>query len=75
MNDTDREAMFDHDLQVFHRRHPMTQTLGEHASRSDVEIHASSSDLTEAWRELLSRMPSDLYAALKAAMPDQERDT
>jgi hypothetical protein len=60
--------MHEHRLYLRHNRTTFAPTLGEHPSESDLEISASSTDLTEAWREALSRMPNDLYAALKKAM-------
>lgn len=42
--------------------------LGLPDSESEVEIEVTSSDLAEGWRELLSRLPSDTYAALLEAM-------
>lgn len=65
-------AMFLHELRLSHRREPVALRYGEPDSRSEVDVNASSSDLTEAWAELLSRLPSDVYAALKAAMAPEE---
>lgn len=65
--------MFDHTLRLNHSRRPTTQTLDDIPSESHVEVDASSTDLTEAWRELLSRLPNDVYAALKGAMTAVDR--
>ncbi len=65
--------MFNHTLRLTHDRDPMTLTLGDAPYASSIEIEANSQDLTEAWRELLSRLPNDVYAALKAAMPEEGR--
>jgi hypothetical protein len=46
----------------------MLQTFGRHVTDSVVEIDCESSDLTEAWKEVIARMPSDVYLALKEAM-------
>lgn len=63
-----RCRMFEHDLKFDHRRRPTTVPHGEAYADSRIRLHANSCDLTEAWRELLSRMPDDAYAALKEAM-------
>lgn len=60
--------VFDHTLQLSHARRPLAAPFGVAASHSDVEVDAHSQDLVEAWRELLSRLPTDVYAALKQAM-------
>ena len=60
--------IFNHTIWIRHDRNSMTDTLGDHPSESEVEITSNSSDLTEAVREALSRMPNDLYAAFKEAM-------
>ena len=60
--------MHEHVLKLEHERSPVTSVLSSPDSDSTVEVTASSSDLTEAWRELLSRLPSDTYEALKEAM-------
>jgi len=63
-----KSRMFTHDLTVTHDRDPMTLTLADVPVDSSVDVTASSTDLVEAWAEVLSRMPADLYAGLKAAM-------
>lgn len=60
--------MFNHHLRFEHDRSLMAGDFATPDARSTVDITATSGDLTEAWRELLSRMPSDVYAALKQAM-------
>jgi len=60
--------MFEHEITVVHRRSPFVLTLSEVPRESRTEVEASSQDLTEAWREALSRMPNDLYGALREAM-------
>ena len=60
---------FTHHLSLVHDREPATVRMTRAAVESSVAVDASSEDLTEAWRELLSRMPPDVYAALVAAMP------
>lgn len=60
--------MYEHELRLTHRRRLLTQKLGEASADSEVDIAASSLDLVEAWRELLSRMPNDVYGAVKKAM-------
>lgn len=61
----------EHDLNVRHQR-TGPAVIGRTPASSAVDVSATSTDLTEAWRELLSRLPSDLYAALKAAMPSAQ---
>ena len=60
--------MHEHRPYLRHNRSTFYQTFSAHQSESEVEVNVSSTNLTEAWREALSRMPNDLYAALKAAM-------
>jgi len=64
----DRRLMFTHDLHFTHTRHPLSNTFGVPEASSSVAISVDSTDLVEAWAELLSRMPPDLYAGLKTAM-------
>lgn len=59
-----------HMMELSHRRAPVSATYGQASADSDMSISARSEDLTEAWRELLSRLPPDVYAALKAAMQE-----
>ena len=59
-----------HALDLTHRRSAVATTYSRASADSTVSVDATSQDLTEAWRELLSRLPSDLYAALKAAMTE-----
>lgn len=59
-----------HALELNHRRSAVSTTYGQASADSDVSVSARSADLTEAWRELLSRLPPDAYAALKAAMQE-----
>lgn len=63
--------MFDHELMLVHRRRPMMEELGVCTAASRTEITSDSHDLVEAWREMMTRMPSDVYGALKAAMVDR----
>lgn len=65
--------MFDHHLRFEHDRSLIGGDFATPEARSTVDITASSTDLVEAWHELLSRMPNDLYAGLKAAMGKVER--
>ena len=60
--------MFDHQLRLTHVRRDLTTELGFPAANSEIDVSVDSQDLTEAWRELLSRLPNDLYAGLKQAM-------
>lgn len=61
--------MFDHRLRLVHDRRPSVEELGRHLpARSTVDTTVESENLTEAWRELLTRLPSDVYMALKMAM-------
>lgn len=62
--------MYDHQLRLSHSRRLDVSTFADPPVDSDIEISASSSDLVEAWRELLSRLPNDVYGALKEAMPN-----
>ena len=61
--------MFSHTLRFTHDRVPLTVTLSKASADSDLEINSRSDDLQTAWEELLTRMPSDLYEALRRAMP------
>lgn len=60
--------MNEHDLRLCHMRRPRFTYTGVPYASSDVDVSASSSDLVEAWKELLSRLPNDVYGALKEAM-------
>jgi hypothetical protein len=60
--------MNNHEIHLSHRRYNRAASFGEAPVDSVVEIDVDSTDLTEAWAELFSRMPSDVYAAAKAAM-------
>lgn len=61
--------MFHHDIHLAHTRHPLTSPVGALGeASSSVSISVDSTDLVEAMQELLSRMPNDLYAALKQAL-------
>jgi hypothetical protein len=57
-----------HDLRLTHSRQSQTFVFGVTNADSEIDISTNSDDLTEAFRELLSRMPTDLYQALKDAM-------
>jgi len=46
----------------------MALNLEDVGAQSRTEVESESLDLTEAWRELLSRLPNDVYGALLAAM-------
>ena len=46
----------------------MAAEFGRPSADSEIDVSVDSQDLTEAWRELLSRLPNDLYAGLKQAM-------
>jgi hypothetical protein len=61
-------STYKHELEVRHKKMTMLQTFGRHVTDSVVEIDCESSDLTEAWKEVIARMPSDVYLALKEAM-------
>lgn len=65
--------MSDHELRLTHRRRPLVRSMGHAYADSEVEISAASEDLVEAWRELLSRMPNDVYGAVKEAMKGIDR--
>lgn len=68
--------MFKHEIEVRHRRDPMAVQLGlDTPSESYLEITGISQDLTTCWKEVLSRMPTDLYTALKAAMGEHDART
>lgn len=61
--------MFEHRLHFVAHRRSLIEELGRAMpARSTVEITAIGEDLTEAWRELLTRLPSDVYGALKQAI-------
>jgi hypothetical protein len=60
--------MFTHELRLIHSRTPSIVSMEEYRVDSAIDISTSSVDLTEAFRELLSRLPNDVYAALKDAM-------
>ena len=62
--------MYHHEIELRVSRDLAYLTLNEAHIRSSVTIDAESPDLIEAWREVLSRMPNDVYAALKAAMAE-----
>ena len=62
--------MYHQEIELLIRRDQTYLTVNETPIQSSVTIDAESPDLTEAWREVLSRMPSDVYAALKAAMAE-----
>lgn len=64
--------MFDHEIEVKHRREPKTITMSQQPSESSIYITGTSVDLTTCWKEVLSRMPTDLYTALKAALGEVE---
>ena len=63
--------MYIHEIELRIRRDPMALTVNDAPTQSTVTIDAESPDLTEAWHEVLSRMPNDVCAALKAAMPKE----
>jgi len=60
-----------HEIELRVSRDLAYLTLSEAPIQSSVTIDAESPDLIEAWHEVLSRMPSDVYAALTAAMPKE----
>jgi len=62
--------VYHHEIELRVSRDLAYLTLNEAHIRSSVTIDAESPDLIEAWREVLSRMPNDVYAALKAAMAE-----
>jgi len=61
--------VYHHEIELRVSRDLAYLPLDETLIQSSVTIDAESPDLIEAWHEVLSRMPSDVYAALKAAMP------
>ena len=61
-------SLMKHNMRLSHRRYDMAATYEQEPVDSTVEIDVDSTSLTEAWAELFSRMPSDVYAAAKAAM-------
>ena len=63
--------MYHHEIELRVSRDLAYLTLNETPIQSSVTIDAESPDLIEAWHEVLSRMPSDVYAALTAAMPKE----
>jgi hypothetical protein len=65
--------MFHHDIHFAHTRHPLTASMGDADTSSAISISVDSADLVEALSELLSRLPNDLYAALKSALGMVER--
>lgn len=60
--------MFRHALEVHHRRTSEVHHIGQRPIDSDVNVAAESDDLVETWKEVIRRMPSDLYSALREAM-------
>lgn len=62
----------DHSLQLSHRRSALIRAANQYYADSEVEVSAHSEDLVECWKELLSRLPNDVYGALKEAMSDIE---
>jgi len=60
-----------HELELIHYRY--RDVNGEEVP-TRVAVEGTSDDLTEAWRELLSRLPNDVYQALKLAMPPTAKD-
>ena len=68
---TTATPMYAHTLTLTHDRETIALLMGEVNTSSSVDIDAHSTDLTEAVCELLSRLPSDVYAALKAALEYQ----
>jgi len=61
--------VYHHEIELRVSRDLAYLPLDETLIQSSVTIDAESPDLIEAWCEVLSRMPNDVYAALKAAMP------
>lgn len=61
-------TMFTHDLHLSHTRHSMVSTFGVEDASSSVSISVDSNDLVAAWSEMLGRMSTDMYAALKTAL-------
>jgi hypothetical protein len=61
-------VMRHHNLRLVHNRYDQTLAYDKSPANSEVDISADSDDLTEACRELLGRLPADLFAALKEAM-------
>lgn len=58
-----------HSLNIFHNSKDAGHIGSVKGSEYEVELNSSSHDLVEAWGEVLSRMPTDLYTALREAMP------
>lgn len=58
----------EHEIEVTHRRDLAAVTADQAPVNSNTYASASSTNLVEAWRECLSRLPNDTYAALKEAM-------
>ena len=63
--------MYHHEIELRVSRDLAYLTLNEAPIQSSVTIDAESPNLIEAWHEVLSRMPNDVYAALTAAMPKE----
>lgn len=65
--------MFDHDIYFSHNRQLIAKDFATPDANSAVSVTVNSGDLVEAWSELLSRLPNDLYAALQTAIEKATR--
>ena len=72
-DDTMKTPMYAHTLRLTHDRSPMALSMADADVDSAIDVEAHSNDLTEVWRELLSRIPADVYAALRVAMVEAAR--
>jgi hypothetical protein len=61
-------SYMEHTIEITHRRRDLAPEMDAFDIDSRVEIEAHSTNLVSTWSEALSRMPSDVYAALKEAM-------
>lgn len=60
--------MFRHEIELRIDRSDMAATIGTDPADSTTLISARGTDLTSVWAEALSRMPNDVYQALKNAL-------
>jgi hypothetical protein len=61
-------STYEHELELLHRRRAIYSSLDERGADSRTEVHASSTDLVESVKEMLSRLPNDVYGAFREAL-------
>lgn len=66
-------SIFEHEVHIEHERRPLDRVFGEpEADSSRLTIESYGHNLETTVREVVSRMPSDLYAAFRKVFQEAQ---